>query len=137
MNDDAESGFTLLEMVCVLAIIAMLAAVLLPLIPRQTSRSRLQAYALEAATLLKADRNVAIRRQGEVATFVDAGTRSIHSGAKLSAGPSSACSVEAGAPAVSITKVGISLPARFSRSPPVRVMRSSIEGHFASRIESP
>jgi general secretion pathway protein H len=81
MNDDAESGFTLLEMVCVLAIIAMLAAVLLPLIPRQTSRSRLQAYALEAATLLKADRNAAIRRQGEVATFVDAGTRSIHSGA--------------------------------------------------------
>lgn len=81
MTDRAEHGFTLLEMVCVLAIIAMLAAVLLPFIPRQTSRSRLQAYALEAATLLKADRNAAIRRQVDVATLVDAGTRSIRSGA--------------------------------------------------------
>jgi general secretion pathway protein H len=54
--------------------------VLLPFIPRQTSRSRLQAYALEAATLLKADRNAAIRRQIDVATLVDAGTRSIRSG---------------------------------------------------------
>lgn len=81
MTDRAEHGFTLLEMVCVLAIIAMLAAVLLPFIPRQTSRSRLQAYALEAATLLKADRNAAIRRQIDVATLVDTGTRSIRSGA--------------------------------------------------------
>ena len=34
--------------------------------------SRLQAYALQAATLLKADRNAAIRRQASVATLVDA-----------------------------------------------------------------
>src|ERR1700676_1087996 len=81
MSDEAERGFTLLEMVCVLAVIAMLAAVLLPLIPHQTSRSRLQAYALQTATLLKADRNAAIRHQAEVATLVDTGTRSIRSGA--------------------------------------------------------
>jgi general secretion pathway protein H len=80
MSNEAERGFTLLEMVCVLAIIAMLASVLLPLIPRQTSRSRLQAYALQAASLLKADRNAAIRRGSDVATIVDAGTRSIRSG---------------------------------------------------------
>ncbi len=81
MSDGSERGFTLLEMVCVLAIIAMLASVLLPLIPRQTSRSRLQAYALQMATLLKADRNAAIRRGSDVATLVDAGSRSIRSGA--------------------------------------------------------
>ncbi len=80
MNDRAECGFTLLEMVCVLALIAMMAAVLLPSIPHETSRSRLQAYALQTATLLKADRNAAIRRGVEVATLVDAGTHSIRSG---------------------------------------------------------
>jgi general secretion pathway protein H len=41
MSNDRENGFTLLEMVCVLALIAMMAAVLLPFIPHQTSRSRL------------------------------------------------------------------------------------------------
>ncbi len=81
MSSEAERGFTLLEMVCVLAVIAMLAAVLLPLIPRQTSRSRLEAYAVQTATLLKADRSAAIRRRSDVATLVDATTRSIHSGA--------------------------------------------------------
>src|SRR6201993_4484775 len=81
MNDVGEQGFTLLEMVCVLAIIALLAAVLLPFIPHETSRSRLQAYALQAATLLKADRDAAIRRHVSVATLVDAGSRAIRSGA--------------------------------------------------------
>jgi general secretion pathway protein H len=81
MSDVAERGFTLLEIVCVLAIIALLAAVLLPFIPHETSRSRLQAYALQAATLLKADRNAAIRDRTNVATVVDAQARAIRSGA--------------------------------------------------------
>jgi general secretion pathway protein H len=81
MNSARERGFTLLEMVCVIALIAMIAAVLLPFVPRHTSRSRLQAYALEAATLLKADRNAAIRRRAEVSTLVDAPSRAIRSGA--------------------------------------------------------
>jgi general secretion pathway protein H len=81
MTNDRENGFTLLEMVCVLALIAMMAAVLLPFIPHQTSRSRLQAYALQAATLLKADRNAAIRRGVDVSTLVDTASRSIRSGA--------------------------------------------------------
>jgi general secretion pathway protein H len=80
MNESPQQGFTLLEMVCVLAIIALLAAVLLPVIPRETSRSRLQAYALQAAALLKMDRDAAIRRHINVATLVDAGDRAIRSG---------------------------------------------------------
>jgi general secretion pathway protein H len=71
MSDGSEGGFTLLEITCVLALIAMMAAVLLPFIPHNTSRSGLQAYALQAATLLKADRNAAIRRGVDVATLVD------------------------------------------------------------------
>jgi general secretion pathway protein H len=74
-----EAGFTLLEMVCVLAIVGLSAAVLLPAILRQTSRSRLEAYAIEAATLLKADGNAAIRRELEVTTRVDAASRSVRS----------------------------------------------------------
>lgn len=81
MSNDAQRGFTLLEMVCVLAIIALMAAVLLPFIPRETTRSRLQAYALQTATLLKADRNAAIGRDTSVETLIDAQDRVIHSGA--------------------------------------------------------
>jgi general secretion pathway protein H len=77
----SEAGFTLLEMVCVLAIVGLMAAVLLPAIPRQTSRTRLEAYAIETAALLKADRNAAIRRRLDVTTQVDAPSRSLRSGA--------------------------------------------------------
>jgi general secretion pathway protein H len=81
MADTAQRGFTLLEMVCVLAIIALLAGVLMPFVPRETSRSRLEAYALQTATLLKQDRNAAISRNASVATLVDAPARAIRSGA--------------------------------------------------------
>ena len=78
----ARTGFTLLEMVCAIAIIiAIIAAVLLPIVPRNTSRARLQAYALETATLLKSDRNAAIRARADVSTLVDAPSRAIRSGA--------------------------------------------------------
>jgi general secretion pathway protein H len=76
-----EGGFTLIEVVCVLAIIALVAAILLPEIPRDTSRSRLQAYALEIATVLKTDRTAAIRRHAAIATEIDAMSRSVRSGA--------------------------------------------------------
>jgi len=71
----------LLEVVCVLAIIALLAAVLLPRIPDGTSRPRLEAYALDAASVLKADRSAAIRRRVEVVSDVNAPARFIRSGA--------------------------------------------------------
>lgn len=78
---DREAGFTLLEVVCVLAIVAALAALALPRLPLGTSRARLEAYAVEAASLIKADRSAAIRRRTPVATEVNAKSRSIRSGA--------------------------------------------------------
>jgi len=80
MNDSGQTGFSLLEMVCMIALIAILAAVLLPIAPRHTSRPRLQAYAIETATLLKADRNAAIRAGADVSTLVDARSRAVRSG---------------------------------------------------------
>lgn len=77
----AEHGFVLLEIVCVVAIIALLAAIILPIIPRATSHSRLEAYAFDVAALLKADRDVAIRRRVQVRTQIDARARVIGSGA--------------------------------------------------------
>ena len=81
MNEAGQAGFSLMEMVCAMALIAILATVLLPMAPRQTSRARLQAYALETATLLKSDRNAAIRAGADVSTLVDAPSRAIRSGA--------------------------------------------------------
>src|SRR5436190_22599948 len=76
----AEEGFTLLELVCVLAIVAILAAIVIPALPRGTSRARLESYAVETAAMLKADRNSAIRHRLQTATELDAPTRIIRSG---------------------------------------------------------
>jgi len=76
----AERGFALIEILCVLAIIGLLAAIILPAIPRATTRAKLESYAVETAALLKADRNAALRRQIQVTTRVDAPARLIHSG---------------------------------------------------------
>jgi len=71
----------LIEVVCVLAIVALLAAILLPAIPRGTSRPRLEGYAVETAALLNADQEAARRQHKDVATAVDAPSRTIRSGA--------------------------------------------------------
>jgi general secretion pathway protein H len=70
----------LLEMVCAIAMVALLVAIVLPRIAAGTSRPRLQAYAVETAALLKADRNAAMRHRGAVAAEVDAVGRTIRSG---------------------------------------------------------
>jgi general secretion pathway protein H len=79
-NGQGERGFVLIEILCVVAIIGMLAAIILPAIPRATSRAKLESYAVATAVLLKADRNAALRRQIQVTTEVDAEQRSIRSG---------------------------------------------------------
>ena len=78
-RDPAEDGFTLLEMVCVIAIVAMLAAVLMPNLSRGTSRPRLEAYAVETAALLKSDRTAAMVGRTSVATRVNARERVLRS----------------------------------------------------------
>jgi general secretion pathway protein H len=75
-----ERGFALIEILCVLAIIGLLAAIILPSIPRATTRAKLESYAVQTAALLKADRNAALRRQIQVTTQIDAVSRSIRSG---------------------------------------------------------
>jgi general secretion pathway protein H len=76
----AEAGFTLIEMTCALAIVALIAAVALPALPRATSGPRLEAYAVETAALLIGDRNAAIRRGAPVVTRLDGRSRAIRSG---------------------------------------------------------
>lgn len=71
----------MIETVCAMAIVGLIAAVLLPNIPHQTSRPRLEAYAVQVASLLKADRNAAIGSQLPIATRVDAPSRTVRSGA--------------------------------------------------------
>ena len=77
----SEEGFTILEMVCVIAIMAILASLALPRLPHATSRVRLESYAFEMAALLKTDRAAALRRHHPVATIVDAKARLVRSGA--------------------------------------------------------
>ena len=81
---DAQAGFTLIEVVSVLAIVGLLAALVLPAIPRGTSQSRLAGYAVEIAALLKGDRNAAIRNRAPVTTSFDAVRRIVVSGATRS-----------------------------------------------------
>ena len=80
-NGGGERGFALIEILCVLAIIGMLAAIILPAIPRSTTRTKLESYAVATAALLKSDRSAALRRQIQVTTEVNAAARSIRSGA--------------------------------------------------------
>ena len=77
----ATDGFTLIEVVAVVAIVAILAAIVIPALPRGTSRARLESYAVEAAAMLKFDRDAAIRNRVQIATEIDAPARVMRSGA--------------------------------------------------------
>ena len=77
----ASAGFTLIEVVCVLAITALMAAILLPALPFGTTHQRLEGFAIETAALLNSDQVSARRQHRDIATVVDGPSRTIRSGA--------------------------------------------------------
>jgi general secretion pathway protein H len=64
-----------------MAILALIAAIVVPALPLGTSKSGLASYAVAIAALLKADRNAALRRSALVVTEVNAHSRLVRSGA--------------------------------------------------------
>jgi general secretion pathway protein H len=79
--DERAAGFTLIEAVCVMAIIGILAAIILPVIRPGASKPRLQGYAVQIAAILTRDRNAAIVERRPVATRVEVASNIIRSGA--------------------------------------------------------
>lgn len=77
------AGVTLLETVCILAIMAMLAGAVLPAIPTSTTKWRLQGYAMQIASILSADRNAAIRERHSVFTAIELPSKLVRSGASM------------------------------------------------------
>ncbi len=74
-------GFALIEILCVLAIIGLLAAIILPAVPRATTRAKLESFAVQTADCLESrPQRAALRRRGQIVTLVDAPARSIRSG---------------------------------------------------------
>lgn len=81
IDNHQEGGFTLLEVICAVAIMALLAAIALPSFHPGTSRARLESYAIAAAALLKGDHDAALRKRMDIATQVNAVAGVIRSGA--------------------------------------------------------
>jgi general secretion pathway protein H len=77
----SNDGFTLLEMICVLAIMALMAALVFPYLAPGSSPAEVDAYAMRIASLLKADRYAAIRSGSPVATLLSARSKTVRSGA--------------------------------------------------------
>ncbi len=76
-----EDGFTLVEVIAVLAIIALLAALVLPSLSPNATPAQVEAYAVRIASVLKADRYAAIRRGVPVVTALSSRNHTVTSGA--------------------------------------------------------
>jgi len=77
----SNDGFTLLEMICVMAIMALLAALVFPSLSPGSTPAEVEAYAMKIASVLKADRYAAMRSGAPVATLLSARARTVRSGA--------------------------------------------------------
>lgn len=76
-----RSGFTLIEVVALMAILGLLLAVALPALPRAVSRPQVEALALTVAAILDGDHRAAMRRHADIASIVDLKRRRVSSGA--------------------------------------------------------
>jgi general secretion pathway protein H len=74
-------GFTLLELVVALAVIAAIYALVFPGLVPTTGRAKLEALTMNIAGLLKADRNASLRLRREVVTQFDLAHNEVRSGA--------------------------------------------------------
>ncbi len=75
-----EAGFTLLETVCVVAVIALLAGLIWPRMGAGESRLSLERTAMTVASTMKADRYASLREGHEVSTVADLRQREFRSG---------------------------------------------------------
>jgi general secretion pathway protein H len=75
-----ESGFALYELVLALAILGLVAGIAAPRVARPPGAADLRVQAQAIAGLLRADRNVALRRQVETVTRIDVEAATITSG---------------------------------------------------------
>lgn len=76
-----DRGFTLIEVVAIMAILGLMLAVVLPAIPRAVSRPQIEAVGLAVAAILEGDHRAALRRHAGVSALVDAAHRVVGSGA--------------------------------------------------------
>ena len=79
MKGDFEEGFTLIEMLIVLAILALAATVSLPLLSRGSEGLRLQMASGELAAAFRLTRSAAIMRNSETTLMIDVDRRTFKS----------------------------------------------------------
>lgn len=78
-HDTSIAGFTLLEMVVVVAILALAAAVTMPLLAQPSEALRLQAGVRDLLSALRATRAAAIAANAELAVMIDVDRRTFES----------------------------------------------------------
>src|SRR6202023_2838723 len=72
-----EAGFTLLEMLVVLSLIAITASIALPLLGRPSDRMRLQSMVGEIVSAFRLTREAAILRNAETSLVIDVDRRTV------------------------------------------------------------